>query len=98
MTLSNRAAITGLYANLFSVTRTLQKYFQLTPEGKTPNIKKNPTEIRFDKKMVNKSGEVFLLTTKFYESTNNAAILVPKKWKPEGKSAAQLEDMSVKKE
>ena len=36
-------------------------------EGETLIIKKKSTEIRFDKKIVNKGEEGFLLTTNFYK-------------------------------
>ena len=70
-----------------------QKGFQLT----SLILKKISAEIRFDKKMVNKSGKGFLLTTKFYKSTNNSDILAPEKWNPEGKVSIQMEGAAVKK-
>ena len=60
-------------------------------------IEKNSTEIRFDKKIVNKSGEGFLLTTNFYKRANKAAILDPNNQKPEGKAVADLEGTTVNK-
>ena len=66
-------------------------------EDETLIIKKNSTEIRFDKKIVHKSGEVFLSTTKFYRSTNEADILDLKKCKPEGETYIQLEGTAFKK-
>ena len=57
VTLKNTAVITGLHANTPSVTRSLQKGFQVTSEGETLIIKKNSTEISFDEKMVDKYGK-----------------------------------------
>ena len=51
LTLSNTAAIPGLHTNLFSVTRSLQKGFQVKSEGKTLILNKISTDICFDKKM-----------------------------------------------
>ena len=59
VTLKNTAAIPGLHANLFIMTKELQKYFQLTSEGETLILKKNSTEIRFGKKMANKPTKYF---------------------------------------
>ena len=73
--LTNMAAILGLHANPFSVTRALKKGLQVTSEVKTLILKKNPTMIRFDDKMTKRSGEGFILTTKFYKSTNGATLL-----------------------
>ena len=53
------------------------KGFQVTSEGKKLLLKKFLTEIRFDEKMTYKAGQGFLLTTKFYKSANDAAILDP---------------------
>ena len=63
--LINIDSISVLYANLFSVTQELQKGFQVTSEGEIQILRKNSTEVCFDKKMANKVGEGFLLTTKF---------------------------------
>ena len=59
VTLLITSVIPGLHANLFSVTWVLQKVFQVTSEFESLIFKKNPTEIRFDKKMANNSGEDF---------------------------------------
>ena len=80
--LTSTAVLPGLHASIFSMTRALQTVFQLKSEGENVILKKNSTEIRSDKKMVNKFGEGFLLTTNFHNSANKAAILVPKKQKP----------------
>ena len=56
-------------------------------EGTTLILKKNSTKIRFDKEMANKSGKGFLLTIKFYKSTNNTALLPPEKRNIEGKAS-----------
>ena len=70
----------------------------MTSEGEALILKKNSTKIRFDEKMENKSSKGFLLTTKFYKSANNAAILDPKKRKPEGKASVHTEGKAVKKQ
>ena len=88
--LTNMVVIPCLHANLFIVTRALQNVLQVMSEGETLLIKKKSTDISFDKKMANKSGKVFTLTTKFYKSAKYAAILYPKKQKPEGKASIQL--------
>ena len=61
------------------------------------NLYEKTTEIRFDEKMANKSGEGFLLNTKFYKRANDAALLAPQKRNPEGKKATRLEGMYIKK-
>ena len=71
------AIIPSLHASLFIVTRTLQTGFHVMPEGKNLTLQKNSTKIRLDEKMTHKSGEGFILTTKFYKSGNDAAILAP---------------------
>ena len=48
--------------------------------------------------MAEKSGKGFILTTKLYKNANDAALLAPEKWKPEGKSAEQPEGMAVNKQ
>ena len=68
----------------------------MTSEGEAPILKKNPTEIRFDEKLVNNGGKGFLLTTKFYKIANNTALLSPKKWKLEGKAFLHTEGTYVK--
>ena len=47
--------------------------------------------------MSNKSGEGFLLTTKLYKSAYNAILLVPDKWKSEGKAYIQPEGKVITK-
>ena len=42
-------------------------------------LKNVKSEIHFDKKMVNHNSGGFILTTKFYKSGNNSAILDPMK-------------------
>ena len=79
------------------MTQAPQKGFQLTPEDKTLILKKNSTEIRFDKKMTDEAGEGFKLTTKFYKSANEAPLFDPKKRKPEGKGYIQTEGTAAKK-
>ena len=96
--LSDMSIILGRHANLFIITQSLQKGFQVVSEGEALILKKNSTEIRFDKKIVNNGGEGFILTTKFYNSPNDAALLVPKKQNPEGKADVQLEGTAVKKQ
>ena len=46
--------------------------------------------------MVNNSGELFLLTTKLYNSTNHAAFLEPDQRKPEGNSYVHPEGTAAK--
>ena len=48
--------------------------------------------------MANKAREIFLLTTNFYKSANNAPILVPENRNPEGEVAIQPEGTAVKKQ
>ena len=70
----------------------------MTSEGEALILRKNSTKISFDDKMANKSIKGFLLTTKFYKSTNDAAPLPPKKRKTEGNAAVQTEGGEVKKQ
>ena len=56
MTSSNMFVILGLYANLFSMTRAIQKGFQVKLEGETLILGVILTDICFDEKMANKSG------------------------------------------
>ena len=42
VTFKNTAIIPGLHENIFSVARALQKGFQVTSEGETLIIRKNP--------------------------------------------------------
>ena len=58
--------------------------------------KKIPTKIRFDKKMEINDSEGFLLTTKFYNSSNAVSILVPQKWNPGEKSSIESEYAEAK--
>ena len=97
MTLTNTAVIPGLHTNLFSATQAPRKCFQLTSEDETLILKKKSTKIRFNKKMANKVGVGFLLTTKFYKSANNTNVLDPVKRKPEGKGSIQPEGTAIKK-
>ena len=60
-------------------------------EVETLILNKNSDNIRFDKEMAKKSRKIFLLTTNFYNKTNDTAILVPKKWKAKGKVGVHLE-------
>ena len=83
MTLSNNSLTPGLHANLFQTEQALQEGFQITQEGEKLILKKNSIEIIFGKKMANKAGEGFILTAKFYKSTNYAAILYLENWKLE---------------
>ena len=85
------AVITGLHVNIFCMTQAQQKGFQVTSEGETPTLNKNPITIRFNKKMENNSGKIFLRTTKFYKIANNADPFPSKMQKLEGKSTVQQE-------
>ena len=73
--LSSMTVILGLQANLFSVAWALQNVFQVMSEDETLIFKKTSTGICFENKMTNNGGKVFLLSTKLYKSTNNAATL-----------------------
>ena len=86
VTLTNMVVIPCLHPNLFNVAWALQKGFQLTSEGETLILKKISTVIVFDKKVANKSGKGFLLTTKFYKIAYDADLLAPKKQKPVGEA------------
>ena len=97
MTLSNTVVITGLHANIFSMTQPLQKGFQVTSEGEILIIKKNPTEIYFDEKMANKSGEGFLLTAKVCNIANDDALLVYEKRDSKWKASVNPECTAVRK-
>ena len=55
-------------------------------------MKKNPAKICFDKKMVNNSGKLFILTTNLYKNANTTALLASKKWNTEGKADINLEE------
>ena len=92
MMLSNTAVIPGLHANLFIMKRSLQKGLKATSEGETLILKETFTEICSDEKIANYGGKGFLMTTKFYNSTNGAALFPPKKHKPEGKSDVKPEE------
>ena len=48
--------------------------------------------------MANNGGEWFLLTTKFYKSSNDTALLASEKWDPEGKASVNSEGAAVKKQ
>ena len=48
--------------------------------------------------MENISSEVFLLTTKIYKNKNYAALLGPKKRKPEDKADMEPEGVAIKKQ
>ena len=90
--LSNTTVIPDLHANIFSMTLSLQKGFQVMPEGE---IKKNSTKIRFDKKMANKSSKGFLLTTKFHRIENANTIPHPEELNIEGKTAVHPEETVI---
>ena len=89
VTLYNTAIISGLHANIFIVTLWLKQSFQVILEGETLILKKNPTTICFENKLVNNGSKLFLLTTKFYKSSNDTALLDPDKHNPEGKESVQ---------
>ena len=63
--LSNSSVILGVHKYIFSVTRALQKGFQIMSEVEALILKKHLTTIHFDEKRANTGGEGFLLTTKF---------------------------------
>ena len=71
------------------MTQALQKSFQGTSKFEALIFKKNSTDVHIDEKIVNNGEKVFLLTTMFYKSANNAAILAPKEWNTEGKAYVQ---------
>ena len=95
--LTNRAVIPCLHTKIFSVTQALLKGSKPRSEGEALILKRNSTKIRFDEKIANKSGEGFLLTTKFYKSANNTALLAPEKHNPEGKADIQPEGTTINK-
>ena len=70
----------------------------MTSEDEALILKKILTEIRFDKKMTDKSGKGFLLTTKFFKIANYAAILVTEKRNTEEKAFVQMVGTAVKKQ
>ena len=94
--LSNMDVITVLHAKLFSVAQALGKSFQGTSEGETLTLKKNSTEIHFDKNMLHPVGEEFLLIAKFYNSANYADLWALEKRNLEGKSYIQPERVTPK--
>ena len=61
-------------------------------------LRKNSTEVCFGNKMETKSGEGFLLTTKFYKSANYSDLLVLEKWKLEWKAYLKPEGLYIKKQ
>ena len=69
----------------------------MTKEGESLILKKSSTEIRFDNKIANKYGKGLILTTKFYKSANDAALLTPEKQNPGGKAATQQEGTKINK-
>ena len=62
------------------MARAIQKVFQVISEGEALIVNKKFTDIQFDEKMANKSGEGFLLTTNFYKSPNNTTTPPPEEW------------------
>ena len=78
MNLSYTYVITGLNANIFSITRAVQKGFPVTSEGKAL-ILQNPTDNRFDKKMAINVGKGFIPAKNLYKSAKDAVILAPEK-------------------
>ena len=66
--------------------------FQVTSEGEALKLKRKSSKICFGKKMTNKSREGFLLTTKFYKSVNDTAILAPGKRNRAGKASKMMEE------
>ena len=56
-----------------------KKGFEGMSEGETLMLKKKSTEISFEKKMADKSGKGFILTTKSYKIVNYAALLATEK-------------------
>ena len=73
------------------MTRALQKVFHVSSEGEALMIKKNLTKISLDKRMAKNGGKWFILTTKFYKSTNDAALLAPDNQNKKGKTAVEPE-------
>ena len=59
-------------------------------EGEALIINKKFNRYCHGKKMLNNGSKGFLLTTKFYNSTNNADVLDPKKRNPEGRADVHL--------
>ena len=57
VTLSDTAIIPGRHTNIFSMTLSLKKGFQVTSEGEALILKKNSTDIQFDKKWRNMSAK-----------------------------------------
>ena len=98
MTLSNMSIIPDLHKNIFKVAQSPQKGFQVASEDETLILKKNSTDIIFDEKMANKTIKGFLLTTNFYKSTNDAALLDLKNRNTEVMEIAHTEGMAVKKQ
>ena len=96
--MSNTTAIPVLHANLCSVIQAIHAVFQVTLEGNTLILRGKSTVISFDNKLADKSSERFLITTKFYKSTNNNPFSPPKKQMLEGKTGVHPEGESVKKQ
>ena len=59
---------------------------------------KSPTNIFLDKKIAKNGGEVFILTTRFYKSPNNAGLFLSNKKNLEVKADLQLEMAAVKQQ
>ena len=64
-------------------------------EGETLLLKQNSTKIRFHEKMAKHGGKGFILTTRFYKSSNYATILGPYKHNLDGKISIQQEGTAV---
>ena len=81
----NTSVITGLHGNLISMTPAPQDIFQVMSESEALILKKHLIKIRFDNKMENTSGKVFLLTINIYINSNYATLLGSNNHNPGGK-------------
>ena len=64
-------------------------------EGEALILKKNPTGILFDKKMVNTGGKGFIFTANIYKNPNCDALLGTDKQNLEWKPSAEMEGMTI---
>ena len=82
---------------LLSMSWSLQKGFQVTPQVEMQILKKVLAGICFDNKMASNGSKGFILTTKLYKIPKDAPLLVNNKQNLEGKAATETEGMEAQK-
>ena len=91
VTCTNTAYIPDLSVNIFSVTRALNKGFNVKSDKESLVLNKNTTILKFEDRLDHVNGGGYLLTARLYTSPNDSRKTYKEGKSLDGKTTANLE-------